>query len=132
MFDKSRDARSELFHPNKSQTFFSISVSDLNVHDYRSFLPDNKDGHLQLWQFLLELLDNVGNDNIISWEGDPENGEFKLRDPEEVARMWGVKKSKKNMNYDKLSRALRYALKKFYMINVYMKIISGIITIKIF
>jgi hypothetical protein len=29
-------------------------------------------------------------------------------DPDEVARKWGDKKSKKNMNYDKLSRALRY------------------------
>ena len=84
-----------------------VSASDLNVHDYRSFLPDNKDGHLQLWQFLLELLDSPCYESVISWEGDPESGEFKLRDPEEVAKLWGVKKSKKNMNYDKLSRALR-------------------------
>lgn len=34
-------------------------------------------------------------------------GEFKLIDPDEVARRWGVKKNKSNMNYDKLSRALR-------------------------
>jgi hypothetical protein len=34
-------------------------------------------------------------------------GEFKLIDPDEVARRWGVKKNKTNMNYDKLSRALR-------------------------
>lgn len=34
-------------------------------------------------------------------------GEFKLIDPDEVARRWGVKKNKNNMNYDKLSRALR-------------------------
>ena len=44
---------------------------------------------------------------IIVWEGDPVNGEFKLREPDEVAKLWGDKKSKKNMNYDKLSRALR-------------------------
>lgn len=35
-------------------------------------------------------------------------GEFKLIDPDEVARRWGVKKNKTNMNYDKLSRALRW------------------------
>jgi hypothetical protein len=29
-------------------------------------------------------------------------------DPEEVARRWGKRKNKPNMNYDKLSRALRY------------------------
>ena len=43
--------------------------------------------------------------SIITWEGT--NGEFKLTDPDEVARKWGERKSKPNMNYDKLSRALR-------------------------
>ena len=91
-------------------SLFSISASDLNVLDYRSFLPDNRDGHLQLWQFLLELLDRPDTREIIVWEGDPVNGEFRLREPDEVARLWGDKKSKKNMNYDKLSRALRLVL----------------------
>ena len=60
-----------------------------------------------MWQFLLELLDRPDMREIIVWEGDPVNGEFKLREPDEVAKLWGDKKSKKNMNYDKLSRALR-------------------------
>ena len=62
-------------------------------------------GQIQLWQFLLELLSDAANHNIITWEGT--NGEFKLTDPDEVARRWGERKSKPNMNYDKLSRALR-------------------------
>ena len=63
-------------------------------------------GQIQLWQFLLELLsDTAANAGIIAWEGT--NGEFKLTDPDEVARKWGERKSKPNMNYDKLSRALR-------------------------
>lgn len=62
-------------------------------------------GQIQLWQFLLELLSDSGNANCITWEGT--NGEFKLTDPDEVARRWGERKSKPNMNYDKLSRALR-------------------------
>ena len=62
-------------------------------------------GPIQLWQFLLELLSDAANSNIIAWEGT--NGEFKLTDPDEVARKWGERKSKPNMNYDKLSRALR-------------------------
>lgn len=62
-------------------------------------------GQIQLWQFLLELLSDASNNNIITWEGT--NGEFKLTDPDEVARRWGERKSKPNMNYDKLSRALR-------------------------
>ena len=45
--------------------------------------------------------------DIIQWtrSGD---GEFKLVNAEEVAKMWGMRKNKHNMNYDKLSRALRY------------------------
>ena len=62
-------------------------------------------GQIQLWQFLLELLSDAANSTIITWEGT--NGEFKLTDPDEVARKWGERKSKPNMNYDKLSRALR-------------------------
>lgn len=65
-------------------------------------------GQIQLWQFLLELLSDATNTNIITWEGT--NGEFKLTDPDEVARRWGERKSKPNMNYDKLSRALRWEI----------------------
>ena len=62
-------------------------------------------GQIQLWQFLLELLSDATNSAIITWEGT--NGEFKLTDPDEVARKWGGRKSKPNMNYDKMSRAMR-------------------------
>ena len=84
----------------------SLSASDLNVEDYRSFLADpSSSGTIQLWQYLLELLNTPDMANIICWEGG--HGEFRLKDPEEVARLWGQRKNKKNMNYDKLSRALR-------------------------
>lgn len=53
----------------------------------------------------MELLSDSSNAGCITWEGT--NGEFKLTDPDEVARRWGERKSKPNMNYDKLSRALR-------------------------
>ena len=55
------------------------------------------------------MLDNPGNKDNITWEGDPSKGEFRLVEPDEVAKQWGERKSKKHMNYDKLSRALRYA-----------------------
>ena len=99
---------------------FYISASDLNVLDYRSFLPDNRDGHLQLWQFLLELLDRPNMREIIVWEGNPVNGEFKLREPDEVARLWGEKKSKANMNYDKLSRALRLVFEYLIELDIFL------------
>lgn len=64
------------------------------------------DPSITLWQFLLHLLEDQRQRHLISWTG--EDGEFKLLDAEEVARMWGLRKNKHNMNYDKLSRALRY------------------------
>ncbi|XP_035796105.1 DNA-binding protein D-ETS-6-like [Anopheles albimanus] len=73
-------------------------------------------GQIQLWQFLLEMLADSSNAVCISWEGT--NGEFKLTDPDEVARRWGERKSKPNMNYDKLSRALRYYYDKNIMTKV--------------
>ncbi|XP_018917034.1 protein C-ets-1 isoform X2 [Bemisia tabaci] len=63
-------------------------------------------GPIQLWQFLLELLTDKSCQAFISWTG--EGWEFKLTDPDEVARRWGVRKNKPKMNYEKLSRGLRY------------------------
>ncbi|XP_059824325.1 protein c-ets-1-B-like [Hypanus sabinus] len=63
-------------------------------------------GPIQLWQFLLELLLDKSCQSFISWTG---NGwEFKLSDPDEVAKRWGNRKNKPKMNYEKLSRGLRY------------------------
>ncbi|XP_060520872.1 protein C-ets-1 isoform X3 [Cylas formicarius] len=63
-------------------------------------------GPIQLWQFLLELLTDKSCQGFISWTGD--GWEFKLTDPDEVARRWGIRKNKPKMNYEKLSRGLRY------------------------
>uniref|UniRef100_A0A5K3EQZ0 ETS domain-containing protein n=1 Tax=Mesocestoides corti TaxID=53468 RepID=A0A5K3EQZ0_MESCO len=76
-------------------------------------------GQIQLWQFLLELLADSRNLACITWEGT--NGEFKLVNPDDVARRWGERKSKPNMNYDKLSRALRYYYDKNIMSKVHGK-----------
>ncbi|KAM4564938.1 protein c-ets-2-A-like [Fundulus diaphanus] len=63
-------------------------------------------GPIQLWQFLLELLTDRSCQSCISWTGD--GWEFKLTDPDEVALLWGKRKNKPKMNYEKLSRGLRY------------------------
>ncbi|XP_076015253.1 GA-binding protein alpha chain [Genypterus blacodes] len=71
--------------------------------------PGNRtgnNGQIQLWQFLLELLTDKDSRDCISWVG--EEGEFKLIQPELVAQKWGQRKNKPTMNYEKLSRALRY------------------------
>ncbi|KAI5631357.1 ets-domain-containing protein [Phthorimaea operculella] len=76
-------------------------------------------GQVQLWQFLLEEL--AAGAPGICWEGPPSDGEFRLSDPDEVARRWGRRKQKPNMNYDKLSRALRYYYDKSIMSKVHGK-----------
>uniref|UniRef100_UPI0035900EB3 ETS translocation variant 1-like isoform X2 n=1 Tax=Myxine glutinosa TaxID=7769 RepID=UPI0035900EB3 len=70
-------------------------------------------GSLQLWQFLVALLEDPGHSNTIMWTG--RDMEFKLLDPEEVARLWGLQKNRPAMNYDKLSRSLRYYYEKGIM-----------------
>jgi hypothetical protein len=74
--------------------------------------------NITLWQFLLELLLNNQYKNIITWTNN--DGEFKLVNAEEVARLWGLRKNKHNMNYDKLSRALRY----YYDKNIIKKVLG--------
>ena len=69
------------------------------------FVLPGMESNITLWQFLLELLISNQHKNIISWTNN--EGEFKLLNAEEVARLWGLRKNKHNMNYDKLSRALR-------------------------
>ncbi|XP_062321259.1 ETS1-related protein isoform X1 [Osmerus eperlanus] len=63
-------------------------------------------GPILLWQFLLELLLDSACHSFISWTGD--GWEFKMSDPAEVAKRWGQCKNKPKMNYEKLSRGLRY------------------------
>ncbi|KAK2088238.1 ETS translocation variant 2 [Saguinus oedipus] len=66
----------------------------------------NHRGPIQLWQFLLELLHDGARSGCIRWTGN--SREFQLCDPKEVARLWGERKRKPGMNYEKLSRGLRY------------------------
>lgn len=81
-------------------------------------LINSMDPSITLWQFLLHLLEDQSQRHLISWTGCGSDGEFKLLDAEEVARLWGLRKNKHNMNYDKLSRALRY----YYDKNIIKKV----------
>uniref|UniRef100_A0A3B5LAQ5 ETS variant transcription factor 4 n=1 Tax=Xiphophorus couchianus TaxID=32473 RepID=A0A3B5LAQ5_9TELE len=80
---------------------------------FREGTPYQRRGSLQLWQFLVALLDDPGNSHFIAWTG--RGMEFKLIEPEEVARLWGMQKNRPAMNYDKLSRSLRYYYEKGIM-----------------
>ncbi|KAF6714974.1 ETS domain-containing protein Elk-4 [Oryzias melastigma] len=76
------------------------------------------DSAITLWQFLLQLLLDQTHKHLICWMST--DGEFKLLKSEEVAKLWGLRKNKTNMNYDKLSRALRY----YYDKNIIKKVIG--------
>ncbi len=69
----------------------------------------NKRGKLRLFQFLFNLLET--ETPIIEWTN-RQKFEFQLINPEEVARQWGKHNNIETMNYDKLSRSLRYYYKQ--------------------
>ncbi|XP_015351113.2 ETS translocation variant 4 isoform X3 [Marmota marmota marmota] len=88
-------------------------IKQEGVGAFREGPPYQRRGALQLWQFLVALLDDPTNAHFIAWTG--RGMEFKLIEPEEVARLWGIQKNRPAMNYDKLSRSLRYYYEKGIM-----------------
>uniref|UniRef100_A0A8C6UXJ6 SAM pointed domain containing ETS transcription factor n=1 Tax=Neogobius melanostomus TaxID=47308 RepID=A0A8C6UXJ6_9GOBI len=67
---------------------------------------------IHLWQFLRELLLRPHNySHCIRWLN-KEMGIFKIEDSAHVARLWGMRKNRPAMNYDKLSRSIRQYYKK--------------------
>lgn len=53
---------------------------------FRDGLPYQRRGSLQLWQFLVTLLDDPANGHFIAWTG--RGMEFKLIEPEEVSLVY--------------------------------------------
>ncbi|KAK3546769.1 hypothetical protein QTP86_000652, partial [Hemibagrus guttatus] len=67
---------------------------------------------IHLWQFLRELLLKPHNyGRSIRWIN-KEKGIFKIEDSAHVAKLWGIRKNRPAMNYDKLSRSIRQYYKK--------------------
>ena len=65
----------------------------------------------------MELLLDEEHKNDVEWTTQ-DRFEFKLLDPENVAKLWGKRKNKPKMNYEKLSRGLRY----YYDKNIISKV----------
>lgn len=67
---------------------------------------------IHLWEFLKELLLQPDNySGCIKWVSRAD-GVFKIEDSSRVARLWGKRKNRPAMNYDKLSRSIRQYYKK--------------------
>ena len=62
---------------------------------------------LHLDEFLWELLDNSKYVGYIQWTS-KDKLEFKIVKPMMVANLWGIRKNKKRMTYEKLARGIRY------------------------
>jgi len=68
-------------------------------------------GTKKITQWILSLLrDPEYNPSVISWENEQE-GVFYITDTAKYAKLWGERKKNPSMNYEKLSRAMRYYYK---------------------
>ncbi|VDK66258.1 unnamed protein product [Onchocerca ochengi] len=69
-------------------------------------------GTVHLWHFIRELLDHPKQySSCVRWV-DRQEGTFKIESSHHLARFWGQRKNRAQMNYDKLSRSLRQYYKK--------------------
>lgn len=60
-----------------------------------------------LWEFLLEVLEDEELHLLCYWIDKPRR-EFCIRDPDEIAKLWGIMKNRPFMDKKKLLRAIRY------------------------
>merc|ERR1712113_684267 len=67
-----------------------------------------KGSTLKISQWIVKLLrDPETNPSVIMWEDEPE-GKFRVINSNAFAQLWAVEKKNPAMNYEKLSRAMRY------------------------
>ena len=93
--------------------------------DLEILSSDLYDSNINLWEFLIELLEDKRCKNIIRWTGssfaDYHDNEFIILDPFEVSRRFALRRNKPlSLNYHKFNRILRYYYNKkkiLYKIN---------------
>ncbi|XP_048730261.2 SAM pointed domain-containing Ets transcription factor-like isoform X2 [Ostrea edulis] len=89
----------------------SQSEEEVTAQNYHSNVNNGKQT-IHLWEFLKELLLQPDSySGCIKWVSRPD-GIFKIEDSSRVARLWGKRKNRPAMNYDKLSRSIRQYYKK--------------------
>ena len=94
----------------------NIYLSILAKAREEDWLPEEPVHHhrqtIQLWQFLKQLLLQPAlYSDCIKWV-DRAKGIFKIENSTRVAKLWGKRKNRPAMNYDKLSRSIRQYYKK--------------------
>lgn len=113
---------SRMICPNQTQvSYFYFDVQIILLRAKLQILIDIyllSDGRL-LWDFLQQLLNDPTQryTNYIAWKN-RDTGVFKIVDPAGLAKLWGIQKNHLSMNYDKMSRALRY----YYRVNILRKV----------
>jgi ETS translocation variant 6/7 len=106
-----------LFYTVKFKTN-GYNTQHLSVQINTGIVTCISDGRL-LWDFLQQLLNDPTQryTNYIAWKN-RDTGVFKIVDPAGLAKLWGIQKNHLSMNYDKMSRALRY----YYRVNILRKV----------
>ncbi|CAL8104920.1 unnamed protein product [Orchesella dallaii] len=123
----SSNASARFSNPSSVDTLSSLGKSDDDEDDEeeeekpvvgapKAKACGTKNGaHIHLWQFLKELLvSGQQHGSCIRWL-DQSRGVFKIEDSVRVARLWGIRKNRPAMNYDKLSRSIRQYYRKGIM-----------------
>lgn len=62
---------------------------------------------MQLWKFILSLLVSSPSERVVEWTRERKY-EFRILEPDKLAKLWGELKRKPAMNFKKLARGLRY------------------------
>ncbi|XP_067623491.1 ets DNA-binding protein pokkuri [Eurosta solidaginis] len=120
-WSQSQAAMDQKYQPNGGSASAPTTPSYMQPVK-REFFPEttepNTNGRL-LWDFLQQLLNdrNQKYSDLIAWKC-RDTGVFKIVDPAGLAKLWGIQKNHLSMNYDKMSRALRY----YYRVNILRKV----------
>ncbi|KAE9417446.1 hypothetical protein Angca_006863, partial [Angiostrongylus cantonensis] len=99
--------------PSPSESDRSSNASMHDTDDPRPSPFPRHSGTVHLWHFIRELLDHPNKQygSCVRWV-DRDEGTFKIESSHHLARFWGQRKNRAQMNYDKLSRSLRQYYKK--------------------
>lgn len=105
---------------SKSPSKANAGEEPLNLSNREKPKNRLREGHIPecklLWDYVYQLLCDPHYQAYIRWE-DQKRLLFKVVDPNGLARLWGNHKSRDNMTYEKMSRALRH----YYKLNIIKK-----------